>query len=93
MYDAFRGRGKICIVFHFVVLLQACLVASSSGSRVGHSFCSNRNLIVKIKARVLLKYQLGVVDYLARSPLKHTKSGMWMGKSHVREGKRNGRIL
>lgn len=25
----------------------ASLVASSSGSRIGHSFCNNRNLIVK----------------------------------------------
>lgn len=38
------------------------LVASSSGNRVGYSFCRNRNLIVKIKACVFLKYQLGVVD-------------------------------
>ena len=77
----------------------ASLVASSSGCRVGHSFCSNRNLIVKIKACVFLKYQLGVVDCLGSSPPSSTYTirmhagGMGMGKSYVRGDKRHGRIL
>lgn len=59
----------------------ASLVASSSGCRVGHSFCSNRNLIVKIKACVFLKYQLGVVNCLGRSPRPpHTQSGCTLGE-------------
>lgn len=62
------------------------LVASSSGRRVGYSFCSNRNLIVKIKAHVFLKYQLGVVDCLGSfSPHTYTIRGM--GKSYMREEK------
>lgn len=39
--------------------IATSLLASSSGSGVGPSFCRHRNLIVKIKARVFLKYQLG----------------------------------
>ena len=72
----------------------ASRVASSSGCRAGHSFCSNRNLIVKIKACVFLKYQLGVVDCLGSSPHPshtHTARIDGMGKSEVREDKRMGR--
>lgn len=66
----------------------AGLVASSSGRRVGYSFCSNRNLIVKIKAHVFLKYQLEVVDCLGGFA-PHTDTirvfGRGMGESCMRE--------
>jgi hypothetical protein len=48
--------------------IATSLLASSSGSGVGLSFCSHRNLIVKIKARVYLKYQLGAGGFFGKPP-------------------------
>lgn len=74
----------------------ASLGASGSGSRIGHSFCNNRNLIVKIKAHVFLKYQLGVVDCLENFSPTHTQSGCTLGEmreSYTREEKKRWKIL
>lgn len=67
--------------------IATSLLASSSGSGVGHSFCSSRNLTVKIKAHVFLKYQLGVESCLGSPPPNTHTVRMYarIGKMLMRE--------
>lgn len=71
----------------------ASRAASSAGGRVGHGFCSDRNLIVKIKACAFLKYQLGVVDCLGSFSPTRTPSGCLLGDVCSVRQERKGRIL
>jgi hypothetical protein len=60
---------------------------------VGQSFCSNRDLIVKIKAHVFLKYQLGAGGLFGKFFLHTYTVRMYArrtGKLHMREAKRKG---
>lgn len=69
--------------------IATSLLASNSGSGVGPSFCSHRNLIVKIKARVFLKYQLGAEGYLESPPPPNAYTVRMytrIGRMHMREG-------
>lgn len=72
--------------------IAASLLASSPGSGVGRSFCSNRSLIVKIKAHVFLKYQLGAESCLGSPPPNTHTVRMYagIGRRHMREGRGRG---
>lgn len=69
--------------------IAASLLASSPGSGVGRSFCSDRSLIVKIKAHVFLKYQLGAESCLGSPPPNTHTVRMYagIGRRHMREGR------